>query len=75
MLKNTDHFRYLTKKICCCERFNFFKLEQKLRIFAVLLMLVCIIKLDLSKISLVEFLNVKALKVFTNQQIKQPYMK
>ena len=63
MLRNTDQFRYLTKKICCCERFNFFKLKQKLRIF-------CSITdasvLDLSKISLVEFLNVKTLKVFTN---------
>ena len=54
-----------------CETLNFFKLEQNLRSFIKLLMLVCIVKLNLSKISPVEFVNKRILYVLTDQQIEQ----
>lgn len=62
MLGNADCFMNLTQKIDHCERLNFLMVEQKLRIFTVLMMLVCIFKPDLlSKVSPMEFVSVKVL--------------
>ena len=52
---------YMLEKEDLFLRLNFFKAEQKLSIFTVLLMLVCIMKLDLSKISTMKFVSVEIL--------------
>ena len=54
---------------------NFFTLKQKLKIFTVSMMLVCIIKLVLSRISPMQFINAKILWLFKKQQIEKTLMK
>ena len=71
--------KLLTVRMLCCETqiafmfdilvVGFVKLVQKLRNYIVLLILVCIRKPNFAKVFPMEFVNVKILKVFTNQQI------
>ena len=60
----------LVKKIWYCQRLNFFMLEQKMRNFTILPLLICIIKFNLLKISPVEFVNKRRSQI-TNQQIEK----